>query len=137
MTSELITIEPTDKLVVVKDIFDRHRIHHIPVVDEEERLVGLISKSDFRHFIRGMQRSEYDNLLEHSRLNNYTAADIMTRGLAKLEPDDRINVALEIFRENLFHAIPIVRQERLVGILTSFDIIDALAQEDNVRTGSS
>lgn len=136
MTRDLITVEPGEKLATVKEIFDQHRIHHIPVVDEDDRLVGLISKTDFKHFIRGMQRSDYDTLLEQSRLNNYTAAEIMTRGLAKLEPQDRINVALEIFKENLFHAIPIVENGRLVGILTSFDIIHALAEEDNVLTGN-
>jgi predicted transcriptional regulator len=65
------------------------------------------------------------------RLNNYTAKDIMTKKLAKLDPDDKINVALEVFRENLFHAIPVVQNERIVGILTTFDIINNLAKDAN------
>ena len=53
----------------------------------------------------------------------------MTTGLAKLEPDDRINVALDVFCVNLFHALPVVKDNELVGILTPFDIIKTLAEE--------
>jgi acetoin utilization protein AcuB len=48
----------------------------------------------------------------------------MTKGLAVLESNDRIGVAIEIFKENLFHAIPIVDDEELKGIVTTFDLID-------------
>jgi acetoin utilization protein AcuB len=51
----------------------------------------------------------------------------MTKGLAKLDPEDRINVALEIFLVNRFHAIPVVKNEELVGIVTTYDIIKTLA----------
>ena len=56
----------------------------------------------------------------------------MTKGLAKLTPDQRINVALEIFMENRFHAIPVLDEAsgELVGIITTFDIIKALATEE-------
>ena len=70
----------------------------------------------------------YDEMLEKSRLNNYTAEEIMTTGIAKLGPNDRIAVALEVFKENLFHAIPIVEKDELVGLITTFDIIRALSE---------
>ncbi|HQU60501.1 MAG TPA: CBS domain-containing protein, partial [Saprospiraceae bacterium] len=51
--------------------------------------------------------------------------------LAKLNPNARINVALEIFMENRFHAVPVVEENgELVGIVTTFDIIKALAAEE-------
>ncbi|MDX1665798.1 MAG: CBS domain-containing protein [Saprospiraceae bacterium] len=50
--------------------------------------------------------------------------------MAKLSPKDRINVALEIFMENRFHAIPVVSDNELVGIVTTFDIIKELASEE-------
>jgi len=46
-----------------------------------------------------------------------------------LDPNDRINVALEIFMVNRFHAIPVVENDELIGILTTYDIIKALATE--------
>lgn len=129
MTKDLITVNPSDPLAKVKEIFNTHKIHHIPVV-RDTSIVGMISKSDFLHFIRGVHHSTYDEFIEQSRLRSYRAEDLMTKGLAKLEPEDKINVALEVFKENLFHAIPICKDHELVGIITTFDVIRTLAEED-------
>lgn len=129
MSTHLITVNPEDKLSKVQELFDTHNIHHLPVVRYKE-LVGLISKTDFLHFMRGYNQSEEDRYVNEARLRAYKAEDIMTTGLAKLSPEDRINVALEVFLVNRFHAIPIVGEgNELVGILTTFDIIKAVSQE--------
>lgn len=128
MSRDLITVSPTDKLTVVKEIFDENNIHHLPVVRFKE-LVGIISKSDFLHFMRGFSPNDEDRFVNFARLRAYNAEDIMTKGIAKLDPEDRINVALEIFLVNRFHAIPVVKDENLVGIVTTYDIIRALATE--------
>lgn len=132
MSTELITVNPKDKLTEVKKIFENHRIHHIPVVRYKE-IVGLISKTDFLQFLRGFNQNEEDRFVNEARMRAYNAEDLMTKGLAKLGPEERIGVALEVFLENRFHAIPIVEdkngKKELIGILTTFDIIDALANE--------
>ena len=129
MTTDLITVNPEDKLTTIKEIFETNNIHHIPVV-RFKKLVGLVSKTDFVFFMRGFNRNEEDRFVNEARLRAYKAEDIMTTGLAKLNPGDRINVALEIFLVNRFHAIPVVVEDNdLVGIITTFDIIKALANE--------
>lgn len=132
MSRKLITVTPKDRMTAVKEIFDKHRIHHIPVV-RDTALVGMISKTDYMHFLRGKNNNGYGQLIEDSRLHNYTAEDVMTKGIATLEPGDRINVALDVFSENLFHAIPIVENGELVGMLTTHDIIKVLMEEDRIR----
>ena len=129
MTTKLFTVNPKDKLTAVKEIFAENNIHHVPVVRYKE-IIGIISKSDFLHFLRGFNRNEEDRFVNDARLRVYNAEDIMTKGLAKLSPKDRINVALEIFMENRFHAIPVVSDNELVGIVTTFDIIKELASEE-------
>lgn len=133
MTTDLITVNPKDKITEVKKIFETNKIHHIPVVRYKE-IVGMISKTDFLQFIRGFNRNEEDRFVNEARMRAYNAEDLMTKGLAKLSPDARINVALEIFLENRFHAIPIVENKEegkktLVGIITTLDIIKVLASE--------
>lgn len=129
MTRDLICVQEDDNLSIVKSIFQKHKIHHIPVLKDGD-LAGMVSKSDFHLFKNGFNESYVDKIMEEVRLNNYTAKDIMTRKLARLQKDDRINIALEIFRENLFHAIPVVEGEKIIGMVTTYDIIKSLADDN-------
>lgn len=127
MSKELITVHPKDTLLDVKAIFDNHRIHHIPVV-EYKKLVGMISKTDLLHYQRNYSQVPYKDVFEESRLKAYKVGEVMTKGLATLSPDDRIDVAIEVFRENILHAIPVTLDGELVGLITTHDIIEALAK---------
>ena len=128
MTKNLVTVNPEDDLLAVREIFDRYRIHHLPVV-RYKKIVGLISLTDFSHFTGGISHHAEDKMILEKRLKHTKAEEIMTKGLGKVESTDRINVALEIFSKNWFHALPVVDNEELVGIITTQDIIRALAEE--------
>ena len=127
MTTNLVTLHPKDTLNEVKEIFANHAIHHIPIV-EFKRIVGIVSKADLQYYERHYDNVPYGDLLEKGRLSAYAIGDVMTKGLATLSPDDSISDALELFKENIFHAIPIEVESELVGILTTHDIICALAE---------
>lgn len=126
MSAKVITVSPDDTLLKINAIFKQYRIHHIPVVDDG-RLVGMVSNSDLLFFQRGFKNGQ--DKFDNYRLKTHQATQIMTRKIAKLEVSDRINVALEIFKENLFHAIPVVDSDKLVGIVTTYDIISHLAKD--------
>lgn len=128
MSTKLLTVNPKDKLEVVKSLFDNNRIHHLPVV-RHKTIVGLISKTDLLFFLRGtINDTNGENYFNSIRLENFYAEDIMTKGLAKIESTTRIAVALEVFKENRFHSIPVVDNGELVGIITVYDIVKALSE---------
>jgi len=128
MSTDLITLPPTSSIAEAAKIFNSKRIHHIPIT-MNGNLEGIVSKSDYLFFRRGFLDNNKDEKMEEIRMNNYQVSLIMTKGLAKLNPTSRINVALELFKENIFHAIPVVQESKLVGILTTYDIIHHLAQD--------
>ena len=128
MSSNLKTALPSDKLEVIKAIFAENNIHHIPIVRHRE-IVGMISKSDFLHYLHGFRSNTSDDILETSRLSAWKAEDIMTTKLAKVEVSDPIRTALEVFKLNRFHAIPVMDNQQLAGIVTTYDIINAIAGE--------
>lgn len=134
MTRDIITLAPDASIAEAAKIFKAHKVHHIPIV-EGEKLVGIVSVSDFLFFRRGFLDNANDEKIEEIRMNNYDVSFIMTKGIGKLEPDQKINVALDVFRKNLFHALPVVEGEKLVGIVTTWDIINHLA-EDNSAVAS-
>jgi acetoin utilization protein AcuB len=129
MTTQLLTVSPDDPMALVKEIFDNNRIHHIPVV-RLRRIVGIISKSDFQSFYNCLSKHFEDRFINDTLMRLHKTEEIMTRKLAKVSPEDHINVAIEVFKENILHALPVVNeQNELVGIITTHDIIKLLARD--------
>jgi acetoin utilization protein AcuB len=128
MTTKLIAVNPDDTLAEVKRVFDNNKIHHLPVV-RYKSIVGIISKTDFLHFLHGFKGNDMDKFIDETRLRSWKAEEIMTRGLAKIDSKEPIRTVLDVFLVNRFHAIPIVDNDELVGIVTTFDVIKALANE--------
>ena len=124
MSTDLITVHEDDTLAKVDEIFRTNKIKHLPVV-HTRRLMGIISKTDFNYFKKGIENS--DQALESTRCD-----EIMTKGVATLSVDDKINVAIEVFKENLFHAIPIMEDDRVVGIVSTHDIMKAISKDNEV-----
>ncbi len=124
----LVTVSPEDNLLKVKEIFEAHKFHHIPVVHFRE-IVGIVSRSDFEYFMGGASHYEEDRFVNELRMERTKVTEIMVKRLGKVAPDDRINVALEVFLINRFHALPVVENGELVGILTPFDIMSALSKQ--------
>lgn len=124
MSTGIITVGPDTQLCKVKDLFLRKNIHHIPVTNHR-KLLGMISKTDLLHHIRGpiecRNRGGMDN---KDLLENYCAKDIMTERVGKLKSRDKIGDAVEVFRENFFRAIPVVDDDKLVGMVTPIDLIN-------------
>lgn len=113
MTRDVITANQEDSLAVARNIFMRNKVHHLPIVDGS-RLVGILTTYDlFR--LNGASKGK--------NLEDITIKDVMTKHIATLEPEDKIGSAAELFLENLFHAVPIVKDGTLEGIVTSFDVI--------------
>lgn len=121
MTSNVITVSPNDTILNVKHIFNEHRIHHIPVI-EEGNLVGMVSKSDFLKVSPGLY---FNSEAEDAFFEKVHVEKIMTTKIAKVKANERIDVVALIFHENLFHAVPVLNEaDELVGIVTSFDLIE-------------
>ena len=125
MTRDLLIVQPSDHLDKVRDIFAANNIHHIPVVDAQGMLAGILSKADFNRvshvltILDPVQYKEYNDALYRTT----TAGDIMTRQVTTVSPGDSLRIVAEIFRENLFHAVPVLDHGILVGLITTHDLI--------------
>lgn len=112
MTRDLITVTPGVTLNKVRSIFMGHSIHHLPVV-EGESLVGILTTYDL-----------WKNEIAPKDYGKTRVDEVMTTGVVRISPKDKIGTAAELFLDNRFHALPVVDEEnRLLGIVTSFDIL--------------
>jgi acetoin utilization protein AcuB len=129
MSTHLQIVLPSDPLSSVKQLFDTHRFHHIPVV-HDKKIVGIISRSDFQAYYLTLGKHFESQFVNDILLKHHIAEEIMTRKLAKVNPNDRLNVVVEIFKDNIIHALPVVNDDdELVGIITTHDLIQQLAKE--------
>lgn len=111
MSRNVITAAASDTLSVARGLFLKNKIHHLPIVDGS-RLVGILTTYDLFKVIG--PNKDYEKIY---------IKDVMTTHVATLEPEDKIGSAAELFLENLFHAVPIVKDGELKGIVTSLDVI--------------
>ncbi|MEP6796263.1 MAG: CBS domain-containing protein [Saprospiraceae bacterium] len=111
MSRNVITADANDTLSVARSIFLKNKVHHLPIVNGT-KLVGILTTYDLFKVVG--PNKDYDQIY---------IKDVMTTHIATLEPDDKIGSAAELFLMNLFHAVPIVQDGELKGIVTSFDVI--------------
>jgi CBS domain-containing protein len=123
MTTNLVTVSPDKPAAVVQDIFRTNDFHHIPVVEKGGLLVGIISKEDL-YRVADILSLQADNHQAGAKpYDRLKAADVMTKYPICLDPEDTIGLAADIFLANKFHALPIVEDERLVGMVTTHDLL--------------
>ncbi len=125
MTSQLITIGTEDQVKLAKENFETNKIHHLPVLKEEE-LVGMVSTTDLLHFLRYLDKDSQEPYLNDLRLKNYKVGEIMQQELVTVDVEDTIKAVLEVFQQNLFHALPVMKEGKLAGIVSTHDIIKNL-----------
>lgn len=127
MTSVVTFVQPDDIMTMVDDIFKTQNIHHIPVLDKDGKVSGIISKLDYFKVLHGITlfRTKKSELINQAVLRSLLVKEVMTRQVATLQHDTTLMVAAGYFRENLFHAIPIVdRNGVLQGIITTYDMLN-------------
>jgi acetoin utilization protein AcuB len=132
MTTEVLTVRPEDTMELVHRIFHSREIHHVPVVNDEGHVVGILSKSDYYSISNAFPlfRPDLREAANERLFKSLLVEDVMTRQVATLSPDDSITVAAGFFKENIFHAIPIVDEDnKLLGILTTFDLLNFFFSE--------
>lgn len=123
MTTSLVTVEKTTTSAEIKRIFEKNKFHHLPVVDLAGRLEGIISREDFFRIAYLLNHNLKDKAEAEHMFNQMEAMDLMTPQPLVLDPEDTVGLAADIFLANEFHAIPILDDDSLVGMITTHDLL--------------
>ena len=122
MTEDPVAVAPDADLQTARDLMDQHGIRHLPVVDEDGAVVGLVSQRDL------MQRAlaPTDDLTVSARrdvLREITVDTIMIGDVQVVEPDLEVATAGQLMLENKYGCLPVVDGDRMIGILTEADFV--------------
>jgi CBS domain-containing protein/gamma-glutamyl:cysteine ligase YbdK (ATP-grasp superfamily) len=116
MTTDLFTVHPDELIHLAAHVMDWKRVRHVPVEDESQRLVGLISH---RVLLRVLARQATAGESSSTR-----ASDIMCTDVVTVTPGTPTLDAIELMREHEISCLPVIGDEgELVGILTERDLV--------------
>lgn len=121
MTKEVISVAHTASLSTVRQLLMTHHIRHLPVLSAGQ-VVGIISKSDFTRLTSGTfyaTQQEADTAM----MDMFTLEDIMIKNPVVISSELTIKDAADIFIAQDFHALPVVDNGQLTGILSVTDLL--------------
>jgi CBS domain-containing protein len=95
-----------------------NRIHYLPVLDDEARLVGIVNADD----VLGTRRSEGSPAR--------TVAAVMSSPVVSIGPAAPLSEAMRVMANRCIGALPVVDGERVIGMLTQSDVVTALARQE-------
>lgn len=125
MITTLKTVSETTTMSAVNGLFMDYNIHHVPVVDENGKLLGIISGHDLDILKLNAGKFGQESLFAKQKriLDTQLARDVMSRKLTTVGPEDPIQKVVDVFHSNRVHALPVIENEYLVGIITPYDLI--------------
>jgi len=127
MTKNVITVQPGKPLREITTLFKKHHIRHIPVV-KDKCLKGIVSLSDIMRMSFGNKFGEVESDIDEAIFEMLTLDQVMVRKVKTVTPEMLVKEVAEMLTKEEFHALPVVEGEKLVGIVTTTDIIRHLVK---------
>ncbi|KOO46812.1 acetoin utilization AcuB family protein [Priestia koreensis] len=123
MNQDVITLNPSATIADAINLIRTHNIRHIPIVNHDFTIAGIVSDRDIRDASPSIfQPSDLANDLHKP------VADLMTRNVITAHPLDFVEEIAGIFYEHNIGCVPIVKEHKLVGIVTEKDMLHTLIQ---------
>jgi CBS domain-containing protein len=138
MMSPVITVKPSASVREVAETLLKYRISAVPVVDDQERLVGIVSEGDLLHraeadteqrrpwwllALTGAETLALDYVKTHAR----RVEDVMTRDVIVARPYTPVHEIAALLEKNGIKRVPVVEHDQLVGIVSRANLIQAVA----------
>jgi CBS domain-containing protein len=113
MTRKVCTIHPEASVQEAAQILSRHRISGLPVVNADDKIIGMVTEADI------ISKVHRDGLL---------VSDIMTNEVISIQEDTPVGDIAMLLTERKIKRVPVVSGDKLVGIVSRGDIVNAVAE---------
>lgn len=114
MKTKVYTVAPSEPVLTVADRFRNNRVHHL-VVARGSTILGLVTDHDLdRALERGADQSP--------------VGDVMTENVITIEPEATVREAANKMRGRTIGCLPVVKEQKLVGIITTSDLVDLIGR---------
>ena len=128
MQTRVHTLRRNDKLSVADDLMKQERVRHLPVLNEDGDLAGIVSQRDlFRGAL--LRALGYGARAEEHMLRTVLVKEAMTEQVHTTSPDTSLNEAAALMLKHRIGCLPVVEGEKLVGIISESDLIRLIAED--------
>ncbi|WP_212636895.1 CBS and ACT domain-containing protein [Desulfacinum hydrothermale] len=125
MKTDLITVSPDTPVLKAREILDTKKISHLPVTDGKARLLGIVTDRDLKEAWASPASTLSVYELTYV-LQKLKVESIMTKDVLIATPDMTIERAARILHDHRIGALPVVKDDKVVGIITATDLMEVL-----------
>ncbi len=126
MTRDIVTIRPDAGILEAKKLMASNGIRHLPVVDSDDVLVGIVTDRDIRSALPSVLLPKEELEAEKERLSALRIKEIMTPNPMTISPTDTLEDAMILMQKMKVGAFPVVGQGgKLLGIISIRDLLRA------------
>jgi len=130
MTRDVITLNIDESFCRVAEIFQEKNIRHLPIVNAQGEILGIISQHDLNRIASPKRGEHGDYLYDSSLLCTYILQQHLIKDTITLSPEDALEKAVELMARKKLGCIPIVGSEgRVVGIVTPVDMMNLFLKD--------
>ena len=135
MSKNVVTLTEDTSMIKAARVMKEHQVRHLPVVDKDGRLSGIISERDIKAASPSQATSLDVYELTHL-LSEIKVKDIMTAKPLRIKPSDTVERAAQILRDNKVGGLPVVDdKDMVVGVITETDIFRLFTMLSGVDLG--
>ncbi len=128
MVTHVFSARMDESLGEVEAKFRHHGIRHLPVIDDQKRVVGMFTLRDLFRCVLPRKTEEGD-VFDKEQLNHFILKYVMSKDPVVLGPEDTLGHVVDIMVRDKFGCVPIVSSDGiLVGIVTQIDVLKCLAR---------
>ena len=128
MTKELVTLTLADDLFQAEKLFKENHIRHIPVV-EDDHIIGILSQTDLERISFLDAYDEHEVEIDYTIYSMLSIEHLMVKDPHIISINTPIEVVAEVLSTHEFHALPVVENDVLVGIVTTTDLLLYLLEQ--------
>lgn len=128
MTKNIIALTRSDDLERAEMLFNRHKIKHMPVVSGEY-IIGMLSYTDLMRISFAEAKEELNGTVDSVVYNLFTIEQAMVKDVVTITSETTIKEAAQILADREFHALPVVDNGTLVGIVTTTDLLNYFVKQ--------
>ncbi len=126
MTKKLITVSGETNIIEVGKIMRENKIRHVPVVDDANVLLGMVTDRDIRSAMPSVASDDFHSKEERDKLSMLKVKKIMTTDLVTVSPFYTLQDVLLLFQKHHFGALPVIDENRVLkGIISIRDLLRA------------